>query len=90
MKLVLIEWHDSRQPESGWTWLEQSEQPAIVRCRSVGWLAKEDEDGLMLVPNLGDDGQQGCGGIVIARRQVVNVIEITDPSSVPVSLEQLA
>lgn len=80
MKLILVEWQDSRQPCGGWQWINEVGDPLPVLCRTVGWLAKETEEALLVVQSLGDvDGErmQISGGTEIARRQIVRIEEIT-------------
>jgi hypothetical protein len=81
--LILVEWQDSRQPDGGWRWADECEDPASVKCQTVGWLLRETKDALLVVQNLGDvtsGRMQVSGGTEIARRQVVQISEITASS----------
>jgi hypothetical protein len=83
MKLVIVEWQDSRQPDRGWQWLDERDDPKAVKCLTVGWLLRETEDAILVAQNLGDvtDGRtQFSGGTEIARRQIVQLKELTCPS----------
>lgn len=71
MKLVLIDWEDSRQPTSGWQWLEDFELGEVVRCKSVGWIVGKSKDAVALAQNIGDDFSQASGIIRIPTRCIV-------------------
>ena len=38
--LVFVEWEDSAQPVSNWSYLADIEEASAVVCASVGWLAR--------------------------------------------------
>jgi hypothetical protein len=79
MKLVIVEWQDSRQPSSSWQWADEAENPEPVLCLTVGWLLRETEDALLVVQSLGDVSggrMQFGGGTEIARRQIIQLKEI--------------
>lgn len=83
MKLVLVEWQDSRQTSGAWQWMDEAEQPGAVRCLTVGWLLKETDDALLVAQSLGDvtrGRMQFSGGMEIARRQIVHLTRLTSPS----------
>lgn len=54
VKLVLIEWLDSRRPDPAWQHLTDFDQQGICKCASVGWLIRDDESLKVLAPNMGD------------------------------------
>lgn len=73
--LTLVEWEDSAQPSPEWRFLDDPPEPAVIRCRSVGWIAAENQSVLMLVPNLGNVGTesaQGCGFIRIPKSAILS------------------
>src|SRR4051812_40876859 len=81
--LMLIEWEDSRQPASGWSYLSNLGEPSIVRCVSVGWLVHNGTKVKMLAPNLGDlddDNVQASGVIRIPARSVIRMTALEEPS----------
>lgn len=53
-QLVMIEWLDSAQPQSGWRHLDDAPALEVIQCVSVGWLVGESEGVKMLAPNIGD------------------------------------
>lgn len=71
--MVLIEWLDSRQPFSGWQFLEDLEMPKSCKCLSVGWLLEEDADRVVIAAHLGDmsRGGQVMGVMAIPMRSVL-------------------
>lgn len=80
-KLVLIEWEDSAQPVSGWSWLDGHTWESIIKCRSVGWLIHDGEDVKALAPNMGDMGgeesAQVPGVIRIPARAIIKITELS-------------
>ena len=82
MKLVLVEWQDSRQASRAWQWTDEAGQPEPVRCLTVGWLLKETVDALLVAQSLGDvtrGRMQFSGGTEIARRQIVHLTTLAPP-----------
>lgn len=72
--LVLIEWQDSAQPVSGWTFMEDLAELGPVSCRSVGWLLKDGDDVKLLAANIGggERDEQACGVIRILTSTVTS------------------
>ena len=70
MKLVLIEWVDSHSGR-GWRTMDEVKEAAEpLLCRSVGWLAVDNEDCKVLVPHIagernGEIMLQGSGDMTI-------------------------
>ena len=91
MKLVLIEWADSRQPTIGWVRLAEMEQSEFCRCYSIGFVVKEDKETIALASNVADieDGAQATGIIVIPRVAVLKTTALTYPSSLRLGLKQM-
>ena len=77
VKLVLIEWIDSRQPEPAWKRISELEEYKIVKCASVGWLVKSDKNIKVLAPNMGDiddaSNLQLSGEIAIPSKAVIKM-----------------
>lgn len=81
MKLVLIEWEDSRIPASGWSRTSNMESPKVTKVISVGFVLEDREDCLLLASNVGDiddedNDPQAVGGIVIAKRQITRIVAL--------------
>ncbi len=72
MKLVVVEWLDSHQGR-GWEDVEDLEEKVEpLSCRSVGWVLKETDEALMLVPHIAGQQStkiivQGTGDLVIPK-----------------------
>lgn len=83
--LVLIEWVDSRQPNSAWRYLGAAQVWESVKCASVGWLVADDKEKKVLAPNMGDiddaSNMQLSGEIVIPTSCVLSVKHLTEVTS---------
>lgn len=81
--LVMIEWEDSAQPISAWSYLSSFNPPGVIRIASVGWLIRDGNDFKALAPNMGGiddpDSLQVSGVIQIPTRCVLKVSPIKEP-----------
>ena len=83
-RLVLVEWTDSRQPESQWRRLSEMEQGkgSFCKCVSVGFLLRDNKDVKILAPNMADiddpDNLQTSGTIVIPSRSVTAIRRLAE------------
>lgn len=84
-KLMLVEWEDSAQPTSNWSYLSNPPELEIIQCVSVGWLVQENDRVLMLAPNIGDyesgNGAQGCGLIRIPKAAITRTARLSEATS---------
>lgn len=81
MQIVAVDWVDSARPVAEWRYLSDAPELAAVVCRSVGWIVGENEQILMLAPNLGDIGgesEQGCGFIRIPKVSITRRASLQD------------
>lgn len=80
--LVMIEWEDSAQPIPSWSYLASFEAPGTIRCVSVGWLIRDDDQMKALAPNMGaiddENSVQVSGVIQIPTRCVLHVTEMAE------------
>ena len=79
--LILVEWIDSIQPCSEWSYLTALPEVGVATCQSVGWLVSETEDTVMLAPNLArllsdEDVSQGSGFFRIPKVAIIKQIEL--------------
>ncbi len=85
VRLVLIEWEDSRQPEPGWERLSGFSSSGICDCVSVGFLIHDGEDYKALAPNMADikseDNMQASGVINIPTRCVKEITLLEEITS---------
>jgi hypothetical protein len=83
--LVLIEWMDSRQPDSAWKHLDNHPVWQAVKCASFGWLVADNEKMKVLAPNMGDiedaSNMQLSGEIIIPTSCVLTVTRLTEVTS---------
>jgi hypothetical protein len=75
--LVLIEWLDaSRLTNGDWADMKDIQPPAPHTCLSVGFIASENANGIILVPTIADVGHEDnshvYGGIMIPRGAIVS------------------
>ena len=63
MKIVLIEWLDSKAGPGGWEYLEDIEKIKPITCRSVGFLIDEEDAYKTIAPTIG--GGQVLGRVTI-------------------------
>lgn len=72
--LVLVEWVDASRLSPNWIDLADIPEPYAHRCLSVGYLIAENDEGLILVPNLGSvddpDEMHTYGGVMIPAHAV--------------------
>lgn len=79
MKLLLVEWEDSRGGPEGWERLSDLSSMEMCRAKSVGWLAVDEQDHIVLHSSMiGDDDPQVTGIICIPKRSIVNAVEIEE------------
>jgi len=86
MKLVLVEWVDSYGCSATWEQFSTPlDQPRVMTCRSVGWLAHDGDDAKVLVPHVAQLGDappsQGCGDMTIPSRAVVRMVDLHEPAA---------
>ena len=66
-----IRWADSWGCTSSWDELPD-ECPPLPFCESVGWVARENDEVIVLAPNwCENDGTDVCGRMVIPKRSVL-------------------
>jgi len=82
----MIEWEDSAQPISAWSYLSSFEPTGIVRCASVGWLIRDGDDMKALAPNMGavndERSLQVSGVIQIPTSCVLRVTRLSEPQPI--------
>jgi hypothetical protein len=88
--LVLIEWHDSRQPIPNWQLLAEFTPSAICECVSVGFLIHDGEAVKALAQNLADinsdAGMQASGVIHIPAACITRIVHIQEVEATSSSL----
>lgn len=70
MKLVLVEWHDSRGAGPSWNFVSTIREDGICPMRSVGWVVVENDQELCIAPHVGhekDGEHQVCGEMHIPK-----------------------
>jgi len=69
---TLVRWIDACDAAPEWTPADQVAKSGAVNCESVGFLVDQDDDRLVLVTSLSDDGD-AASGIVIPTGCVLEV-----------------
>lgn len=81
--LVMVEWEDSAQPIPAWSYLASFDATGIIRCASVGWLIRDDDDMMAIAPNMGalddENSVQVSGVIQIPARCVTKLTRLREP-----------
>lgn len=78
MKLILVHWLDSHSGR-GWRNLEDIKECAkVLPCKSVGWLAFEDDNCVTVIPHIYDEKSwniyiQGCGEMTIPNEAIKKI-----------------
>ena len=75
VRLVLIEWKDSRQPTNSWAHIAGMGNQRCCDCVSVGFLIQDDEEVKVLAPNIADmdENMQATGVITIPAAAVTAI-----------------
>lgn len=76
MRLVLVEWVDSRGVSQGWEELDDMKKREFCVVRSAGWLFQNTDEFIQIVPHMGTNPDQGCGDMVIPRSAVLSVTDL--------------
>lgn len=86
--LVRVEWLDSSQPVASWKFLsDYRDNPSSpLKCVSVGWMIRDDDDLKVLVANFGgvenerdpERTLQACGVIQIPTCCVVRIFALNE------------
>lgn len=80
--LVLVTWIDSLGCSSSWREKEYLTNSKPLLCRSVGWILRDDDNYIVLVPHTADETShsdwQGCGDMTIPRGMIQKV-QILEP-----------
>lgn len=74
MELVYVEWLDSFGVSSSWQPMDDIGDVKPVVCVSVGFLAKETDDCIVIVPHAyvdAEGGQAGCGDMCIPKVAII-------------------
>ena len=62
--LYLVKWIDSYNSPSSWEYIDEMSEPDNMICVSVGWIEKETEENITIIPHLADiynKESKGCG-----------------------------
>ncbi|MEQ1648433.1 MAG: hypothetical protein ABL898_07600 [Hyphomicrobiaceae bacterium] len=83
-RLVMVTWEDSRQPTSKWTFLSDLPDHTAVKCTTVGWLLKDNDDVKVLAQSMGDidaDEMQTSGVMTIPARCVIAIKNLEEEAT---------
>jgi hypothetical protein len=76
-KLVQVEWEDAFGCASSWESIKETKADPMMAI-SVGWVMRESERGLLLVPHRAmlPEEEDGCGDMVIPRAAILHIREL--------------
>ena len=80
MRLVLVDWIDSRGVGTDWEFFTDplTTKPKPCYIKSVGWLAHEDDECVVVIPHVADD-KQGCGDMTIPKIAIKRMSDLPLP-----------
>lgn len=79
MRLVFVEWLDSRRGE-GWACLDDLRADLqATRCKSVGWVISKDKESLTLAGHIAHNPEQVCGDMTIPMKAVIRIQDLREP-----------
>lgn len=74
--LAVIEWVDASRLSDGWMDLDAVPEPYPHRCITVGFVVSRNDDGVILVPTIGDvdhaANSHTYGGMMIPRSAITS------------------
>jgi hypothetical protein len=73
--LVYLEWIDSRSVGRGWVVADQVES-APMTCHSVGWIYKDLDYSVIIVPHFADNPEQVNGGLEIPKCAITKQVDL--------------
>ncbi len=73
MEKVLVRWVDSRQPTPQWEYVEQIADQSVVVCETIGFVINKDNQKIVIAQNIGDNGNQVSGVMVIPVRSIEKI-----------------
>ena len=83
MKLLIVDWIDSSSDGDPWNSMREMIKDEPLECRSVGWVVKETDEFIHLVPNISIEKDpedwrngEGFGGVVIPRCNITMMQEV--------------
>ncbi len=74
--LLLVSWKD-HSADGSWADVDKFHGPSI--CNSVGWLFKEDDEGMTIVANIGDADETGNLQYIL-KSCIVSRVELKVPA----------
>lgn len=84
VKMVQIEWVDSKRPNPTWKFLSDMEKEEVCKCVSVGYLIHDNEDIKVLAPNMADiesKEMQCCGEITIPTASIKKIVPLVEETT---------
>ena len=93
VRLVIVEWDDSRQPDGKWQFLNSISFPKVCRCVSVGYLIEDGKDKKILAPNCADidniNDMQVSGIITIPSTCIRSIRQLREAKGLPLTVAGL-
>jgi hypothetical protein len=87
--LVLIRWHDSRQPCGQWRFISALPETRPVEVATVGWLLRSDAEVKVVCQSVGDlhnpANAQASGIMTIPTRCILSVERLTEEADASIT-----
>ena len=75
-KLVLIKWVDSYSVYEHWDFIKDISEPIIIECISVGFVIKETNESILIIPHISGKNEAGKGGICIPKISITELKQL--------------
>ncbi|OGV36154.1 MAG: hypothetical protein A2020_12175 [Lentisphaerae bacterium GWF2_45_14] len=75
MKLVLVEWADSKRMSDGWIYNNEV-KPSVCVNKSVGWILESTKDILVIAPHRGINEETNYGAISIPKCAIKRIFKV--------------
>lgn len=75
-KLVLIKWVDSYSVYEQWDFINDISEPIVIECISVGFVIKETDESILIIPHISGENEAGKGGICIPKISITKLKQL--------------
>ena len=80
-KLYIIKWIDSYNAPGVWESISEMQEPENMICVSVGWIEKETNDNIVIIPHISDVNNKenkghACGAMIIPKAAILKRINL--------------
>lgn len=76
LKKVLIEWVDSYSVYEQLDFIKHIKEPEVIKCLSIGFVIKETDESILILPHISGENEAGMGGICIPKVSIVKITSL--------------